>query len=144
MNTFSKLIIGLGVAGLLGGLSSQALAHDEEALREAPPAAPYIKVSDALPLPEFIPGLGMLFVDPETLPAGPFLAYDREGQLSATIYMTPLAALEAGTAFDGMAVGLHHVASVDVYYNAGHPGVDEPHAHVVLFHDNEAKTRLSP
>ena len=23
---------------------------------------------------------------------------------------------------------------VDVYYNAGHPGVEEPHAHIVLWH----------
>lgn len=144
MKTFNKLIIGLGVAGLLGGTSSSALAHDEEALLQAPPESPYIKVSDALPLPEFIPGLGTLFVDPESLPAGPFLAYDRAGQLSATVYMTPLAALEGGTAFNDMAVGLHHVASVDIYYNAGHPGVEEPHAHVVLFHDSEAKARLSP
>ncbi|MDX1466164.1 MAG: hypothetical protein R3215_10735 [Halomonas sp.] len=144
MNTFKKLTIGLGVAGLLGGLSSQALAHDEEALRQAPPAAPFVKVSDALPLPEFIPGLGTLFVDPDTLPAGPFLAYDREGQLSATVYMTPLAALEEGAAFNDMAVGRRDAESVDIYYNAGHPGVDEPHAHVVLFHDSEAKARLSP
>ena len=26
------------------------------------------------------------------------------------------------------------VDHVDVYYNAGHPGVEEPHVHVVLWH----------
>ena len=35
------------------------------------------------------------------------------------------------------------VSSADVYYNAGHPGVDTPHAHVVLFHDEDAKSRLA-
>ena len=26
------------------------------------------------------------------------------------------------------------VDHVDVYYNAGHPGVEMPHAHIVLWH----------
>lgn len=116
---------------------------DDAALQMSPPGQPYIQVSEALPLPAFIPGLGTLFVNPETLPAGPFLAYDHAGKLSATIYMTPLEELQGGTAYDGMAVGNNTVTSVDVYYNAGHPGVDKPHAHVVLFHDDGAKERLS-
>lgn len=120
-----------------------ALAHDEEALRMSPPGEPYIQVSDALPLPEFIPGLGTLFVNPDTLPAGPFLAYDHDGKLSATVYMTPLEDLKNGTSYEGLDVGNHTVSSVDVYYNAGHPGVDTPHAHVVLFHDEDAKARLA-
>ncbi len=33
--------------------------------------------------------------------------------------------------------------AVDIYYNAGHPGVEEPHAHVVLYHDKGAKARLA-
>lgn len=120
-----------------------ALAHDTEALMESPPGEPYVQVSDVLPLPEFLPGLGTLFVVPDTLPAGPFLAYDHDGQLSATVYMTPLEALSSGTAYNDLPVGLHEVSSVDVYYNAGHPGVDEPHAHVVLYHDADAKGRLA-
>lgn len=122
---------------------SAAFAHDKSAVDQMPPDKPYVQVSNVLPLPEFIPGLGTLFVDPETLPAGPFLGYDRDGKLSATIFMTPLKALENGTAYDDLSVGAHNVTSVDVYYNAGHPGVDEPHAHVVLFHDEEAKQRLA-
>ena len=51
-----------------------------------PPGEPYQRVSDLVKLPEFIPGLGVLYVDPNTLPAGPFLAYDREGNLVSTIY----------------------------------------------------------
>lgn len=109
----------------------------------APPAAPYAKVSELVALPDFLPGLGTLYVDPETLPAGPFLGYDHDGRLSATIYMIPLADLEAGTAFDDLPVGAETVTSVDIYYNAGHPGVEAPHAHVVLHHDAEAKARLA-
>lgn len=124
-------------------MAAPVLAHDEEALKSAPPGEPYVKVSDALPLPEFIPGLGTLFVDPETLPAGPFLAYDHDGKLSATVYMTPLEDLQNGTAYDELGTGSHTVSSVDVYYNAGHPGVDKPHAHVVLYHDDDAKGRLA-
>lgn len=129
--------------GLLAATVLPALAHDEDALRQSPPPAPYIQVGDALPLPEFIPGLGTLFVNPETLPAGPFLAYDREGKLSATVYMTPLEDLENGTSHDNLHVGAHNVTDVDIYYNAGHPGVEAPHAHVVLFHDAEARGRLA-
>jgi len=130
-------------AGLLAATALPALAHDEEALRQSPPPAPFIQVSDALPLPEFIPGLGTLFVDPATLPAGPFLAYDRDGNLSATVYMTPLEELANGISYDDLHVGAHNVSSVDIYYNAGHPGVEAPHAHVVLFHDDEARGRLA-
>ena len=31
----------------------------------------------------------------------------------------------------------------DIYYNAGHPGVEKPHVHVVLYHDSDAKARLA-
>lgn len=120
-----------------------AFAHDEAALEKAPPGEPYQQVSALVPLPDFIPGLGALYVDPATLPAGPFLGYDHDGKLSATIYMTPLEELQNGTSYDDLAVGLHHVSSVDIYYNAGHPGVDVPHAHVVLYHDGDAKARLA-
>ncbi|MDX5368753.1 MAG: hypothetical protein LPL29_05195 [Alphaproteobacteria bacterium] len=130
-------------AAILATTATYAVAHDEGTVQKAPPGAPYVQVSDVLPLPEFIPGLGTLFVDPGTLPAGPFLAYDRDGNLAATVYMTPLEDLENGTSFDGLGVGLHDVDSVDIYYNAGHPGVERPHAHVVLFHDDGAKGRLA-
>lgn len=132
----------LSAAVLLAG-ATFASAHDQEALMQTPPGDPYVQVSEVLPLPAFLPGLGTLFVDPATLPAGPFLAYDHDGKLSATVYMTPLAALQNGASYDDLAVGAHDVDSVDIYYNAGHPGVEEPHAHVVLYHDAEAKGRLA-
>lgn len=131
------------VAGLLAATALPTLAHDADKLAQMPPGEPYIQVSEALPLPDFIPGLGTLFVNPETLPAGPFLGYDHDGNLAATIYMTPLEDLENGTSYDDLAVGDHTVSGADIYYNAGHPGVEAPHAHVVLFHDADAKARLA-
>ncbi|MBK0398284.1 hypothetical protein H0I76_03700 [Limibaculum sp. M0105] len=138
---FHRMIIAALGATLF--MAAPASAHDEEALRNAPPAAPYAKVSDLVALPDFLPGLGMLYVDPATLPAGPFLGYDRDGKLAATIYMTPIEALESGTSFDDLGVGSHNVSAVDIYYNAGHPGVDKPHAHVVLLHGEDARARLA-
>ncbi|WP_217356524.1 hypothetical protein [Ruegeria atlantica] len=135
--------LSMSAIGLLFVSATLANAHDENALMNAPAGDPYVKVSDVLPLPEFIPGLGTLFVDPATLPAGPFLAYDREGQLSATVYMAPLDDLQNGVSFNGLNLGSHTVSSTDVYFNAGHPGVEKPHAHVVLFHDEGAKERLA-
>ena len=36
------------------------------------------------------------------------------------------------------------VDHVDVYFNAGHPGVEKPHAHVVLWHVSKAdETRVA-
>jgi hypothetical protein len=133
MRIFAALLLSPLAAG-------PALAQDA---MTAPPAAPFAQVSTLVPLPEFIPGLGTLYVDPATLPAGPFLGYDHDGKLSATIYMVPIEDLTAGTAFDGLAVGSQTVTGVDIYYNAGHPGVEKPHAHVVLYHDAEAKARLA-
>jgi hypothetical protein len=109
---------------------------------EAPPGGDYRKVSELVTLPEFIPGLGALYVQPATLPAGPFLAYDRSGRLVSTIYMIPLADIEGQKQFDNLAVGAENVESVDLYYNAGHPGVEAPHYHVVLWHVSEADAEL--
>lgn len=100
----------------------------------APPGGDYRQVSELVALPEFIPGLGTLYVQPATLPAGPFLAYDRGGRLVSTIYMIPMEDMQAQREFEDLAVGSEHVENVRMYYNAGHPGVEEPHYHVVLWH----------
>jgi hypothetical protein len=109
---------------------------------KASPGGDYQKVSELVALPEFIPGLGTLYVQPATLPAGPFLAYDRNDQLVSTIYMIPLEDIEAQKQFENLAVGGDNVESVDLYYNAGHPGVESPHYHVVLWHVPEADADL--
>jgi hypothetical protein len=40
--------------------------------------------------------------------------------------------------FDDLAAPGGVVDHVDVYFNAGHPGVEVPHAHVVLWHVSSA------
>jgi hypothetical protein len=98
------------------------------------PPSNYKKVSTLVALPDFVPGLGVLYVDPSTLPAGPFLAYDRQGRLVSSVYMVPMKDLEAHKALNNLAVGKEKVDHVDMYYNAGHPGVAEPHYHVVVWY----------
>lgn len=109
---------------------------------QAAPGGDYQRVSDLVPLPEFIPNLGTLYVQPATLPAGPFLAYDRQERLVSTIYMIPLETIQAQQPFEDLAVGSEQVVSVDMYYNAGHPGVEQPHYHVVLWHVPQEQAQL--
>ena len=113
------------VAGSVTGLQAQQMA---------PPGGEYKKVSTLVALPDFVPGLGTLYVDPKTLPAGPFLAYDRAGKLVSSVYMIPVKDLTAHKAFNGLAAAKEKVDHVDLYYNAGHPGVAEPHYHVVIWY----------
>jgi hypothetical protein len=116
--------------GLFATFGCTSLAAQQSA---APPAN-YKKVSSLVALPDFVPGLGVLYVDPATLPAGPFLAYDREGKLVSSVYMVPMKDITAHKAFNNLAVAKEKVDHVDMYYNAGHPGVAEPHYHVVLWY----------
>lgn len=121
------LVLTLMLAGSL-----PALAADQVAT--APPSGPYKQVSKLVKLPDFVPGLGQLFVDPATLPAGPFLAYDHDGKLVSTVYMIPLEELNAKKTFDNLVAPGGAVDHVDIAFNAGHPGVEKPHVHIVLWH----------
>jgi hypothetical protein len=121
------------------GMTGAACAAD---VMKAPPGGDYQQVSKLVALPDFLPGLGTLYVQPATLPAGPFLAYDRDGRLVSTIYMIPTKDIEAQKKFDDLAVGTNDVVDVDMYYNAGHPGVEEPHYHVVLWHVPQSDAKL--
>src|SRR5215203_3366500 len=114
-------------------------------VEKSPPSGAYKKVSELVKLPDFLPGLGQLFVDPKTLPAGPFLAYDREGKLVSTVYMLPVEDLtNKDKRFDDLAAPGGTVDHVDVYFNAGHPGVEKPHAHIVLWHVSKTdETRVA-
>lgn len=112
--------------------STAALAAGPEVLA-GPPAAPYQAVSSLVKLPDFIPGLGQLFVDPGTLPAGPFLGYDHDKKLVSTTYMIPLAMMKADMDLKDLKTPAGTVDHVDIMYNAGHPGVAEPHIHIVLW-----------
>lgn len=93
----------------------------------------YRPLSELVNFPKFFPGLGILLVKPDTLPLGPFLCFDRNDRLVATVYMVPIKdiddhrSLEAG----GFAGPVDHVS---FYFNPGHPAVDMPHYHVVIWH----------
>lgn len=124
----------LSIAATLLALSLPACAQD---YAKAPPGGDYKAVSSLVPLPDFIPGLGTLYVQPDTLPAGPFLAYDKQGKLVSSIYMIPLKDMEAKKTFDELQAPDRPVDHVDLYYNAGHPGMAEPHYHIVLWYVSE-------
>lgn len=129
-------------AALSLGLATPAAMAAEDAVLTSPPAAPYKAVSSLVKLPDFIPGMGQLFVDPATLPVGPFLAYDHDGKLVSTTYMVPLSIMTADMDLNNLKVPTDTVDHVDMMYNAGHPGVAEPHIHIVLWNipaDQEAR-----
>ena len=118
------------------------VAQAENASAMKPAGGAYQQVSKLVALPDHIPGLGTLYVDPKTLPAGPFAAYDKKGKLVSTIYMIPMADMAAKKKFSGLGVAGKTANSVDMYYNAGHPGVDKPHYHVVIWHVDPASADL--
>ena len=122
------VVVAVGFFGVIGYWQTAA----GQAM--APPGEEYKKVSSLVNLPDFLPGLGTLYVVPSTLPAGPFLAYDRGGKLVSSVYMIPIKDIDAHKKFDNLNVAKEKVDHVDMYYNAGHPGVPEPHYHVVLWY----------
>lgn len=132
--------LAVAVALAVGG--SVALAHD---LSKAPPPAPYVKVSELLNLPDFLPGMGSLYVAPDRLPVGPYLAYDRDGRLIQFIYMVPLSTLNGGDTVARIVAPLANrlpVQHLDLVFNPGHPGLAEPHYHIHLVtvrHEEELK-----
>src|SRR4026208_1594365 len=77
-------------------------ATPAQAQATAPPGGDYKKVSTLVAPPDFLPGLGTLSVKPSTLPAGPFLAYDRDGKLVSSVYMIPLKDMEAHKGFNNL------------------------------------------
>ena len=128
------------LAGVFGAGLLIASPHSALAQRTSPPGGAYQQVSKLVPLPDFLPGLGTLYVDPATLPAGPFLAYDHQGHLVSSIYMIPLKDMNAQKAFTGLKIGKGEpVDHVDIVYNAGHPGVAEPHYHIIVWYISAAK-----
>lgn len=130
-----RLLVALA---LLAFVATPAFAQN---VMKEPPGGTYKKVSTLVKLPDFLPGIGVLYVDPKTLPAGPFLAYDHKGRLVSTIYMIPIKDFEAQKAFSLAAPG-GKVDHVSLYFNAGHPGVEEPHYHIVLWHVTKAEESL--
>jgi hypothetical protein len=99
-----------------------------------PPGGNFKKVSQLVRFPDFYPGLGTLYVQPDTLPEGPFYGYDRQGRLVNTFYMLPMRLLNSHTMLDALQGTRLRVDHVDVHYTDGHPGVAEPHYHIILWH----------
>lgn len=128
--TLGTLALGSVAACATGYSSSPAAA----ATTSNPPGPPYKKASALAPLPDFLPGLGTLYVDPAKLPVGPWLAYDHSGRQVSTLYMVPLKDLDAHKDLMDLASPGGNVVRVDIMYNAGHPGVPEPHYHIILWH----------
>jgi hypothetical protein len=102
----------------------------------------YKRVSSLVNFPAFFPGIGVVFVRPETLPLGPFLAFDRRDRLISTIYMVPLDQMNEHRKFDAGGTAPARVDHVTIYYNGGHPGVDVPHYHVHLWHVSKKNEAL--
>ncbi len=136
------LAVGILVAGLMILATALEGLSAEKLYKKAPPGGKYKKVSSLVALPDFIPDLGTLYVDPATLPAGPFLAYDKKGNLVSSVYMIPLKDLNAQKAFKDLKAAPEKVDHVDIYYNAGHPGVPEPHYHFVVWYISPEKAAI--
>jgi len=126
----------LMAAGVLAVLTSSTVEAQTPSTSLSPPPRGFKRVSDLVKIPRFLPGLGVLYVRPETLPAGPFLAYDRQGRRVSTVYMIPVEDIGNRKKFDlaGFAGRNDHVS---MYFNEGHPGVEVPHYHVVIWHVNK-------
>ena len=120
-------VLALGVP-----LMMMAPAVSAAGIDTSPPAS-FKKVSSLVKLPDFVPGLGTLYVDPATLPVGPFLGYNHKGHLVNITYMVPLKDIDGHKNCETLGavaagVKLNHT---DIQYNPGHPGVEEPHYHIV-------------
>ena len=107
-----------------------------------PPGGYYQKVSSLVHFPDFYPGLGTLYVQPTTLPYGPFRGYDRNRELADTIYMVPVQDFDTHASvrdLEGTPLPVDHV---EIYFNSGHPGVEVPHYHIVLWHVSRERQKL--
>jgi hypothetical protein len=126
-------LVGVISAGMLFASPNAAAAQSK-----APPGGAYQPVSKLVPLPDFLPGLGTLYVDPASLPAGPFLAYDHQGKLVSSIYMIPISDMDAHKNFSDLEIAQERADHVDIVFNAGHPGVAVPHYHVIVWYVSQA------
>jgi hypothetical protein len=111
----------------------------------AGPPAGYKKVSELTKLPEMMPGLGVLYVDPAMMPMGPYLGYDKDNKLINVVYMVPLKQLDDHKNFTNLGANFDKldIDHTDIVFNAGHEGMDEAHYHIVewLVTNEEAEKR---
>lgn len=140
---------------LVFGLPTSAEAQEVAVMKEeksnidelatAPPVGgDYQPVSELTGLPEFVPGLGKLYVEPEDMPHGPYFAYDRDNQLVSTVYMIPTDDLKAQKNFEDLTVAVTKIRRVDLKFNPGHAGLEKPHYHLITWYvPNEQVKQLA-
>ncbi|HEV7235306.1 MAG TPA: hypothetical protein VGN15_03935, partial [Ktedonobacteraceae bacterium] len=130
----SSLLLVLTVAALL--LAPSVFAQNTGSHTANPPAN-FKKVSTLVRLPDWLPGLGTLYVDPATLPAGPYLGYNHDGRLVDVTYMISIKDFDEHKDWNDLGkdiAQLHlKVDHTSVNYNPGHPGLQEPHYHITQF-----------
>ena len=122
------------VLTVFGLLLTPSLPAQSTTGNTANPPANFKKVSTLVRLPDWLPGLGTLYVDPASLPAGPYLGYNRNGQLVHVTYMISIKDLDQHKDWNDLG---QKVADLDlkvdhtnVNFNPGHPGLQEPHYHI--------------
>lgn len=128
-----------GTTKLLAFAATLALAFGGIALAQTPNAPEgFVPVTELLPLPDFIPGAGALYIQPEDAPVGPWLAYGSDGTLIEVLFMVPISEMQQAMNWDDLAtgtlaeLGIDSIDHIDISYNGGHPGMAEPHYHFRL------------
>src|SRR5690625_807203 len=128
-----------GNSQLLAVVAFLALAFSGCALAQTPNAPEgYVPATELLPLPDFIPGAGALYIQPDDSPVGPWLAYGSDGTLIEVLFMVPLSEMQQAVNWEDLAtgtlteLGIATIDHIDISYNGGHPGMAEPHYHIRL------------
>lgn len=105
----------------------------------------YKRLSDLVNFPKFFPGLGIVFVKPDAMPLGPYLCFDRDNRLIATLYMVSIKDIDDHKSFEAPAPAFAgKVDHISHYFNPGHPGMDMPHYHIVIWHvSKEEEARVA-
>jgi hypothetical protein len=120
---------------IVAAMVFSALPSFSQSTGDITPPANFKKVSTLVRLPDWLPGLGTLYVDPATLPAGPYAGYNHKGELVNLIYMIPIKDFTEHKNHEDLGEALAHlglkVDHTSVEYNPGHPGLQVPHYHFI-------------
>src|SRR6185312_15944073 len=119
---------------IVAAMVFSALPSFSQSTGDITPPANFKKVSTLVRLPDWLPGLGTLYVDPASLPAGPYLGYNHNGELVNVTYMISSKDLDQHKDWNDLG---QKIATLDlkvdhtsVNFNPGHPGLQEPHYHI--------------
>jgi hypothetical protein len=126
------------IALIAGAFTLATVPAQAQTLEKAPPGGNYKKPANWSNCPISCRAWARSTSMPGPCRLVPFLAYDHDGKLVSTIYMIPAEDLQAKKKFDDLQAAGGTVDHVDMYFNAGHPGVEKPHYHVVLWHVTKA------